>query len=231
MRFLPATAILLAAISNAASEGETRSDLRKRLQGAKEPRVLFVGNSYSFAVPEALAALAKETGQALVVEQVTKGGWTLKKHADSKETLERIRSGRWDVVVFQEQSQLPSFGRAQREKEMIPHAAALAAEVRKAGGIPVFFETWGRRDGDKQNAKSYPDDTFAKMQARLNTGYAEAARASGNALVVPVGEAWAKEITGGNGARLYRKDGSHPSAEGVQLATGVFYAFFSGSRL
>ena len=209
-------------------EGESQADLRKRLKSAEEPRILFVGNSYSFAVPKQLSVLARERGRVVIVSQVTKGGWTLKKHAQAKDTLEKIRTGKWDVVVLQEQSQMPSFARGQREAQMIPYAVALAAEVRKAGAIPVFFQTWGRRDGDKQNAKAFPNDTFAKMQARLNTGYAEAAKASGNALVVPVGEAWARKMKGGEGAQLYKKDGSHPSGKGIALTVEVFHEFFFG---
>ena len=179
------------------ADSETQENLRRRLAESKAPRILFVGNSYSFKVPGAFAALARKAGHPVEVEQVTKGGWTLKKHAAAKETLEKIRSGNWDVVVLQEQSQMPAFQRGQREKEMIPHAVALAAEARKAGAVPVFFLTWGRRDGDAKNAKTYPDDTFAKMQARLTTGYREAAAESGQALIVPVGPAWAGEVEAG----------------------------------
>jgi hypothetical protein len=89
----------------------------------------------------------------------------------------------------------------------------------------VFFLTWGRRDGDQRNN---PEDTYAGMQSRLETGYREAAASAGGALVVPVGKAWAREMKAGRGLGLYAKDGSHPSAEGVRLSAKVFVEFFFG---
>ena len=71
-------------------------------------------------------------------------------------------------------------------------------------------------------------DTFSKMQSRLETGYTEAAAAAGGALVVPVGKAWAVEMNAGKGGRLYAKDGSHPSTDGVKLSAEVFVEFFYG---
>ncbi len=207
---------------------DTRESLRERLEKSGEPRILFVGNSYSFKIPGVLAQLARKEQREVVVERVTKGGWTLQKHAGSEQTLARIREARWDVVVLQEQSQLPSFSREQRGKQMIPHAKILVEEIRTAGAVPVFFQTWGRRDGDRQNAGSFPDDTFSKMQARLVAGYREAAEAAGGVLVVPVGEAWAKEMRAGKGRRLYAGDGSHPSADGVRHSARIFYQFFFG---
>ncbi|MFM1558432.1 MAG: hypothetical protein ACKJSK_03905, partial [Roseibacillus sp.] len=175
---MKALLVLLAIlISLPAGAAETRAALRKRLSN-REARVLFVGNSYSFKIPAVVAKLAKERGKQLVIEQATKGGWTLQKHAGSKETLEKIRTGNWDLVVFQEQSQMPSFGKGQRERQMNPFAKTLAEEARKAGAQPVFFLTWGRRDGDRKNKTT---DTFSKMQSRLETGYTEAAAAAGSA--------------------------------------------------
>ena len=216
-------------LTGAAPAGEdSQAALQARLRKTEEPRILFVGNSYSFKVPGALARLAKEAKRKVVVEGVTRGGWTLQKHAGSEETLARIRGGKWDVVVLQEQSQLPSFSREQRNRKMIPPAQAVVAEIRKMGAVPVFFQTWGRRDGDRGNAESFPDDTFEKMQSRLVIGYREAAVAGEGALVVPVGEAWAKEMKEGTGKGLFSKDGSHPSGAGVNLSARVFYAFFFG---
>ncbi len=216
-------------LTGAAPAGEDSQDaLQARLRKTEEPRILFVGNSYSFKVPGALARLAKEAKRKVIVEGVTKGGWTLQKHAGSEETLARIRGGKWDVVVLQEQSQLPAFNREQRNRKMIPPAQALVAEIRKMGAVPVFFQTWGRRDGDHRNAEAFPKDTFEKMQHRLVIGYREAAAAAEGALVVPVGEAWAREMKEGTGKRLFAKDGSHPSAAGVNFSAEVFKNFFFG---
>tara|TARA_B100000959_G_scaffold256891_2_gene290490 strand:- start:1214 stop:1912 length:699 start_codon:yes stop_codon:yes gene_type:complete len=217
--------LLLAGVAPAA---DSQAALQDRLRKTEEPRILFVGNSYSFKLPGALARLVRNARRKVVVEGVSRGGWTLEKHAASKETLARIREGKWDVVVLQEQSQLPAFNRDRRSRQMIPHAKTLVTEIRKAGAVPVFFQTWGRRDGDHKNAEAFPKDTFEKMQHRLVIGYREAAVATEGALVVPVGEAWAREMKEGTGKRLFARDGSHPSAGGVNFSAEVFRNFFFG---
>lgn len=197
-----------------------------RVAEAKPARILFVGNSYSFQVPKKFEEVATREGRKVLVEQVTKGGWTLAKHAASDKTLEMIRSGKWDVVVLQEQSQIPAFPKGQRDEVMLPAAKTLVEEVRKAGAIPVFFVTWGRRDGDRKNAEMFPDDTMEAMQKRLTTGYREAAEAAGGVAMVPVGPTWVRAKAEDLADGLFSKDGSHPAADGVYLTACVFYATF-----
>jgi hypothetical protein len=224
MRTLVLVLVMLA--GHAAMAETLEAELTGRLQKAAPARVLFVGNSYSFQVPKVLANLAQSEGRKIVVEQVTKGGWTLARHAKAEATLARIRDGGWDVVVLQEQSQTPAFPKAQRERGMIPAAKALVAEIRKAGAVPAMFVTWGRRDGDQQNAKIFPGDTMEAMQVRLETGYREAADEAGGAVLVPVGPTWLKARNAGKMDGLFAKDGSHPAKDGVYLSACVFYVTF-----
>ena len=104
---------------------------------------------------------------------------------------------------------------------MHPAAQTLADAIREAGAIPVFFQTWGRKDGDKDNVS---DDTYIAMQERLIQGYGMAAKQAGGAWVVPVGEVWSLVRGEGKGQELlYAEDGSHPAAGGTYLAACVFY--------
>ncbi len=224
MRILVLIVMMLGGGVTAGESLEAR--LTRRLEQGDPARILFVGNSYSFQVPKAFAKLATSEGKKVVVEQVTKGGWTLAKHAKAEATLTKIREGRWDVVVLQEQSQTPAFSKSQRAQTMIPAAKALGAEIRKAGAIPVMFVTWGRRDGDKQNGTAFPNDTMEAMQERLSTGYREAAEAAGGAVLVPVGPTWRKAKKAGKLDGLFSKDGSHPAKDGVYLSASVFYVTF-----
>lgn len=226
------TLLLFSPLSLAAQEATQKAhrELVDRVKSSTPLRVLFVGNSYSFNIPKAFETLANSEGEKVEVEQVTKGGWTLEKHAKAEATLEKIAKGKWDVVVLQEQSQMPAFPEDQRRNLMDPAAKSLADAIRKAGAIPVFFQTWGWRDGDTQNAKTYPGDTFEAMQKRLISGYRNAAKAAGNAHVIPVGEIWAKVRASRDGDSLYAKDGSHPAAAGNQLGAAVFYAALFDKR-
>jgi hypothetical protein len=180
--------------------------------------ILFIGNSYSFDVPEELRRTAADGGVKLRVKQITNGGWTLKQHAESDETLRAIREGAWDYVVIQEHSIIPSQA-LKRVHAMYPNVCKLADEARAIGAVPVLYQTWGRRDGNEH----IPGDDFHAMNRRLREGYQEAAARAGGLAIVPVGDAWEKETDAGRGADLYQKDGSHPSSLGNQLAARVFY--------
>jgi len=197
-----------------------------RVKKAPRLRVLFIGNSYSYHIPKQFETLARGEGRKVEVKQVTKGGWTLKKHAASKVTLKKIANGHWDVVVLQEQSQIPSFQEDQRKKLMDPAVRTLVKSIRQANAIPVFFQTWGRKNGDKENAQTFPKDTYQAMQKRLIRGYSKAAEVGGGVWVVPVGQVWSEVRASRKGKGLYAKDGSHPAAAGNYLGACVFYVSF-----
>lgn len=229
-RFSPEDRERLAAWARA-MRGDPRQRLRRRVAGASGLRVLFVGNSYSFQVPKVFENLARAEGKQVSVEQVTTGGWTLARHAAAAATLAKIKNGRWHVVVLQEQSQLPAFPEGQRAGLMDPAVKKLAAAARAAGAQPVLFLTWGRKDGDRQNASRFPGDTYAAMQKRLTQGYEKAARRAGGIAIVPVGRVWGEVLKQGAGAGLYTRDGSHPDRAGNYLAACVFYSCFYGEAV
>jgi hypothetical protein len=199
--------------------GDPRKELAERVQGRPELAVCFVGNSYSFGVPRAFSKLAASSGRKVRVGHSTFGGWSLERHAASEATLRKIREGRWDVVVIQEQSEIPAMSARTRAAAMFPPLRQLVAEVRRDGAIPVLYQTWGRRDGD---AKVRHDD-FHAMTARLRAGYQAAACDAGGLVVVPVGDAWEREISAGRGTGLFMDDGSHPTEFGNNLTAGVFH--------
>ena len=190
--------------------------------------ILFIGNSYSFGLPRALKRIAARNGHELRVGQVTNSGWTLDQHTHNEETLSAIREGDWDIVVIQEQSRIPSQP-FKRLHAMFPAVRLLADEARTHGATPVLYQTWGYRDGDPHHSGG---DDFHAMTARVREGYQAAARHAGNLRVVPVGDAWEREMQAGRGAKLFIEDGSHPSTAGVRLNAQTFYeALFGASRL
>ena len=198
----------------------TRPSIRQEVAVRKEPSsVLFIGNSYSFDVPEQFRRVAAREGKKLRIRQITNGGWTLAQHVASGEATREIRNGKWDVVVIQEQSRIPSLS-SKRVREMIPNVRKLADDARAAGAVPVLYQTWGRRDGDSFLVSR---DDFHAMNRRLREGYREAAEAAGGLTVVPVGDAWEREVDAGRGDSLFMPDGSHPTARGGEIAAEVFF--------
>jgi hypothetical protein len=203
---------------------DPKQELHERVVAKRDLAILFVGNSYSFGVPRAFKKIAMVYGKAVKVGQCTHSGWSLQQHASDVETLQEIRTGRWDIVVLQEHSVIPSLPASECASRMFPPLRDLVREARKSGSIPLLYQTWGRRKGD---AHRWRDD-FYQMNERLRVGYQVAAKNAGGLLIVPVGDVWEREVRAGRGDMLFVDDGSHPSQQGNVLTAGVFYQAIYG---
>ena len=174
-------------------------------------RVFFLGNSYTAVndLPAAFASLAWSGGHRVDVAVQAPGGWTLLDHARAQSTADVLAASQWDVVVLQEQSEIPSVD-YMRESSMYPAARDLVAMARGAGAKPMFFLTWGHRQGWPESG--IPD--YASMQSALNAGYLFIAGEQ-HAEVAPVGAAWS-EVAGlessHSGAVAARTAGGRPGA-------------------
>jgi len=197
---------------------DAQGELAARVHARHELRVLFVGNSYSFGVPREFAKLAARRGHRVHVDQSTFSGWTLQRHAAFEGTLQMIRSGAWDVVVFQEFSEIPALPPSQCAARMFSPLRKLVTDCRNHGAIPILYQTWGRRDG----ARNRFGDDFHAMTQRVRANDQAAAEYAGGLVVVPVSDAWEREFFEGRGSMLFLADGSHPSAMGNRLTASVF---------
>jgi hypothetical protein len=183
-------------------------------------RVLFVGNSYTTVndLPGVFASLARSGGHRVEVGTAAGDGWTLADHAASSATATKLASAKWDMVVLQEQSQIPSVDQF-RQTQMYPAARRLIATIRNQGALPVFYLTWARQDGWPEN--NLPN--YGSMQAAIDDGYLGIATEQ-QVTVAPVGYAWSTLLGQATPATLWQADGSHPTPAGTYLAACVFYA-------
>jgi hypothetical protein len=183
-------------------------------------RVLFIGNSYTYVndLPTTFASLANSGGRHIETGMLAEGGSTLAAHAASSATATTLASARWNIVVLQEQSEIPSVDQF-RQMQMYPAARQLTRMVRDAGAQPMFFLTWAHRDGWPANGIS----GYAGMQTAIDDGYLAIA-AEQHAAVAPVGYAWSTVLGEEADAGLWQDDGVHPTAKGTYLAACVFYA-------
>jgi hypothetical protein len=205
-----------------------RPDSREASHEDGKPSVLFVGNSFTSVndLPGTFARVALSLGDRVAVGAHAPGGQTFEGHLKDPEVLKKIMARDWDFIVLQEQSQRPSFGPEQVEAETVAPALKLNKMIREAHPSTrvVFYETWGRRNGDPDNCKNLPNlCAYEGLQNRLNESYALMARRS-SALLAPVGEAWSKVRAEHPEIDLYAADGVHPSLSGTYLAACVFYA-------
>ena len=191
--------------------------------------VLFVGNSYTEVnnLPQMTANVARSMGFEMAYSSNTPGGCTFSQHC-TNQSINLIRQGGWDFVVLQEQSQYPSFPQSQVEAEVFPYAAQLVEAVYSASPCaePMFYMTWGRRDGDAQNAQYFPVlGTYDGMDSMLYERYVYMAEAN-DASVCPVGRVWRSLREHHSEIELYQSDGSHPSTAGTYAAACAFAVMF-----
>lgn len=215
----------------AAMENRPQAALNTRVKKARSLQVLFIGNSYSYFIPKIFESIAEREGKRVKVDQVTRAAWRLENHAAAEETLQKIANGNWDVVVLQEQSVLPTFPEQERSSSMYPAVNKLAATAKSIGAIPVLFQTWGRKGGERTQGEPYPAPSYLLMQESLREGYARAAEQAGGIYVVPVGEVWESVRKTGLDDGLYSEDGSHPLNSGNFLGSCVFYSALFGEKV
>merc|ERR1712110_169786 len=188
--------------------------------------VLFLGNSYTGGcdgIDNVVRQIAEGAGFSATTESSSPGGKTLNWHAAN--SLDLIKNGDWDAVVLQDQSQRPSFGAWYAYREIIPDVMTLTQTMRETNvcTLPVFFQTWGKRDGDTQNCNpgEYPDlCTFEGVQDQLTEAYTTMAYVSQPSKVAPAGEAWR---TYANRNSLFANDGSHATCSGTFLAACTIF--------
>lgn len=194
-------------------------------KGATAPciRVLFIGNSYTFAndLPDVVRDLAHADGRDIVAAMAANPGSTLDDHARSGPTRSLIESRKWDYIVIQEQSLIPSV-EPSRTTVMFPAVRTLVQRARSAGATPLLFQTWARRDGWPERGLA----GFAQMQAAIDSGYDIIGKELG-VTVVRVGDAWAEARARNPSVDLWQADGSHPSITGTKLAGCAFYTAFT----
>ena len=190
--------------------------------------VLFVGNSYTYYnnLPQLISNIALSFGDTLNTESSTPGGASLFGHVNNASTLAKINQQPWDFVVLQDQSQKPSLSPNYVATNVYPYASQLVDVIQLNNNCtePVFYMTWGRKNGDASNCAAYPPVcTYLGMQQRLRESYLEMGT-SNNATVSPVGMAWKNYMELDSITDLYNADGSHPSIYGSYLAACTFYA-------
>lgn len=190
--------------------------------------ILFIGNSYTYVndLPNVFAAVATAAGISVTVSSVTKGGWTLEKHASpADECGARVQTAfaenKYDYVILQEQSYRPIV-----KFDLFANAVHTLAEKARANGAqPILYATWGRAEGCPLL------EELSLTNASMTDALAEAYAKVGAELDIPVahvGRAYYAAYTGST-AELYHADLSHPAPAGTYLAALTLFAKMFGS--
>jgi len=197
-------------------------------------KVLWIGNSYTYFndLPTMVAKVAKADGIEMEYDSHTEGGWTWELHANSQETLDKIYSQPWDVVIMQEYSTRPAYDEDTVCRDTVPYLDQLVNHILTNNPATTiqFYLTWGRPYGEAELCKQ--EDQFCSyetMQAALTTSYTTFACMNKPARAAPVGEAFSfVKKTHGDSLfyELYNTLGvsdHHPSLAGSYLAALTHY--------
>lgn len=193
----------------------------------KKANVLFLGNSYTYVnnLPSLIYNVARANGDTLAYDANTIGGYSFNNHFNNALSISKIKAQPWDYVILQAQSQEPSFSDQQVINQTYPYAIKLDSVIKENSNCThtVFYETWGRKQGDQLNCPNYPPVcTYLGMQARLKKWYKTFADST-DGIMAPVGEGFRASIAANPTLELYDPDQSHPSMAGSYLAACIFY--------
>lgn len=196
-------------------------------QAQLKKNVLFIGNSYTSVnnLPELIKQASLSAGDTLIYDANTPGGQTLQNHSNNATTISKIQVGNWNFVVLQEQSQLPSFPEGQVVADMYPFAKYLDSAINASNTCveTIFYQTWGRKNGDAANCGFFPPlCTYQGMDSLIQKRYRYVAEQN-NAILSPAGAVWKYLRQNHPSIELYSGDESHPSLAGSYAAACAFY--------
>lgn len=208
----------------APNNADTGDDSGSDADADRLPRVLFIGNSYTFTndMPTMVAELAEANGAELDIGVVAHNGFSLSDHLRRSHAAEILFNHDWDLVVLQEHSLAPAHPPT-FEEVTVPAVAELVGIAREVGTEVMFYETWGRERG-----RSDLDHlSFESMQDALTASY-EWLGTTHSARVAPVGQIWSQIRAIDPGLELYLEDGSHPSPAGSFIAAATLTEAITG---
>lgn len=193
------------------------------LQAQISRKVLFLGNSYTSTnnLPQIVADAAFSTGDNLIFDSHTPGGYQLLQHSGDALTQSKIMAGGWHYVVLQGQSQEPIAG--QYNFYLGVNNLITFVKQHNPCAVPLLYITWGRKNGDALNCPNIPVMcTYTGMDTTIRNEYLSIA-ANRRTEVSPVSILWRYLRQNHPAIDLYQPDESHPSAEGSYAAACCFY--------
>ncbi len=191
--------------------GESGAEPEPKGRPAKGMRVLFIGNSLTYAndLPLMVQALARSAGQEMYVEAVTYGGYNFEDQWNQGTALKALERMKWDFVVMQ---QGPS-SLVENREDMRKWAKRFAPKIQKAGARQALYMVWPALD-----RVAYFDD--------VREAYSLAAQ-DVKGIFIPAGEAWRAAWRRDPKAPLYSSDDFHPSTAGTYTAALSIYGMLT----
>jgi|GEM_PF-6160775 len=205
----------------------------------KSVSVLWLGNSFTgltlegYNIPKMTEELVNGAKGRLTIGKadcVILWGKTLKDHWEfvpgqnnQESSLDKIRSGRFDIVIIQDYLNTDAAQSAhgshwmkdgeEQAQRYLDYLKRIVDEVRKAGAVPVIYAHHRNSDSEPENW-DYIAEVFARGQKE--TG----------AIMVPAGSVWRKAFQEVPGLILHNlpEDKHHQGLNGMYLNACLFYS-------
>lgn len=164
-------------------------------------------------VPEQVRVMMERNDRNVIVERITKGGYSLENHWYEDQAINRLSGDeKWDYVVLQNHS----LSAINHRDSFDEYGTKFIELVQKNGATPILYMTWARRNK--------PEMQEVISEAYNSLGEIEGVR------VAPVGEAFAEWIEEHPFLSLHIADNSHTTMEGSYLAACVIYSTITGEN-
>ena len=176
-------------------------------------KLLFIGNSFTYyngGIEKHIKLMADNTKKPIPVQvdKVTKGGATLKIQFGIDSAHEKIKNGKNDIVILQED--IPEY-KEHTVKSFFEYATLFEKEVTLSKSKLVFFMAWPY---ERLNWVSLDEIVAAHKTIAKQL----------NATVAPVGIALDRSLRIRPQMAMLGKDKEHESIHGTYLASCVIYA-------
>ncbi|MDA0781073.1 MAG: hypothetical protein PQ612_00915 [Rickettsiales bacterium] len=197
-------------------------EFNKGLSKRKKVEVLFIGNSFTYynQMPDMLSAISKFNGNSayyIESDSVAYGGFTLEKHWEKKQALQKINSKKWDYIIFQGQSS--TMVSVNGKNSFDNYLKAFVESIRSVSPDTriILFSTWSYHENSSFYFKNGID--YFTMLKDTQEGYYQFAKKFNTGVVytgTPFYEANKR------GINPY-SDGHHPNRNGSYLVAILFY--------
>lgn len=218
MRILTVVLLTCLSIALGSGPGEPVASAPAESTASRETlRVFFIGNSHTgcnnlLKVVKTLSA-ESQAGPDMVTAGHIVGGCTLERHWHADRALAKMKQGKWDIVVLQENGQGPL---AYPDK-MRQYARRFDREIKEAGARTLLFMTAAYQD--------HPETTGTIVKAHLEIG------SELKADVSPVGLAFENALRKRPDLTLHNlPDTVHANHRGTYLTAAVLWATLTGKN-
>ncbi len=187
--------------------------------------VLFIGSSYlSYIgndVMEIFQLFADKAGKEVYVDDRSLGGWQLRDHSESEQTIAKIEERKWDYIILQGNSAYLS--QEKWHQYVVPYIVELRKIIKEnyKKTCVIYMMPWAYLDG--LSWIEGETDTYQQMQVNLFNETTKLVKEIDIA-TAPAGWAWYRAYLEEYEPDLYIEDFNHQTQNGAYLTACVFYS-------